>query len=55
VETYESLSEEGKKQGIWLTPTIMVNEKVVAAGRGVSERDIEKYVIKALQQGGGKS
>jgi hypothetical protein len=52
VETYESLSEEGKKQGIWLTPTIMVNEKVIAAGRGVSERDIEKFVIKALQQGG---
>jgi hypothetical protein len=49
VETYESLSAEGKRYGIWLTPTIMVDETVIAAGRGIPEKDIEKYVKKALQ------
>lgn len=50
VEIYESLSAEGKRYGIWLTPTIMVDETVIAAGRGIPEKDIEKYVLKALQR-----
>lgn len=49
METYESLSPEGKRYGIWLTPTIMVGETVIAAGRGIPEKDIEKFVKKALQ------
>ncbi len=49
METYESLSAEGKQYGIWLTPTIMVDETVIAAGRGIPEKDIEKYVTKAIQ------
>ena len=50
VETYESLSAEGKRYGIWLTPTIMVDETVIAAGRGIPEKDIEKHVLKALNK-----
>jgi protein-disulfide isomerase len=44
VEKYESLSAEGEKYGIVFTPTILVDDKVVAAGRGVSEKEIEKFV-----------
>jgi hypothetical protein len=49
VRTYESLSAEGEKYGIWLTPTIIVNEKVIVAGRGIAEKEIEKHVRKALE------
>jgi hypothetical protein len=49
VVVLESLSPEGERYGILFTPTVMVNNKVIAAGRGVSEKDIEKYVKKALE------
>ncbi len=48
---YESLSDEGEKYGIMLTPTVIVGSRVVAAGRGVSEKEIEKSVLKALEEG----
>jgi protein-disulfide isomerase len=48
VKKYESLSPEGKKAGILLTPTVIINEKVVSAGRGLSEKDYEK-LIRAAQ------
>ena len=50
VVVHESLSQEGERYGILFTPTIMVNNKVIAAGRGVSEKEIEKYVKKALEE-----
>jgi hypothetical protein len=49
VYTYESLSSEGEKYGIILTPTIIVNDKVMAAGRGTAEKEIEKWVRKAIE------
>jgi protein-disulfide isomerase len=50
VKKYESMSAEGKKYGVLLTPTVIINEKVVSAGRGLSEKDYEK-LIKAAQEG----
>lgn len=50
VKKYESMSPEGKKYGVLLTPTVIINEKVVSAGRGLSEKDYEK-MIKAAQEG----
>jgi hypothetical protein len=44
VEVHESLSAEGERYGIMFTPTVMVNETVLAAGRGVSEKEIDKLV-----------
>jgi hypothetical protein len=44
VKKYESLSPEGKKAGILLTPTVIINEKVVSAGRSLSEKDYEKLI-----------
>jgi hypothetical protein len=48
VFTYESLSSEGEKYGIILTPTIIINDSVVAAGRGTAEKEIEKWINKEL-------
>jgi hypothetical protein len=54
VYTYESLSSEGEKYGIILTPTIIINDKVVAAGRGTAEKEIEKWVKKAFEANSGE-
>ncbi len=48
VKKYEAISPEGKKYGILLTPTVVINDKVVAAGRGLSEKDLEKAIQKAI-------
>ena len=50
VEIYEALSAEGEKYGVLLTPTVIVNDKVIAAGAGFSEKGIEKYVSQLLDQ-----
>ena len=50
IETYEAMSAEGEKYGVFLTPTVMVGEKVVGAGRGISEKEIEKYVRQILEK-----
>ena len=50
IETYEAMSTEGEKYGVFLTPTVMVGEKVVGAGRGISEKEIEKYVRYLLEK-----
>jgi thiol-disulfide isomerase/thioredoxin len=47
VQKYESLSAEGEKYSIILTPAIVINDKVVAAGRGTAEKDLERMVRKA--------
>jgi hypothetical protein len=50
VETYEALSAEGEKYGVFLTPTVIVEDKVIGAGRGISEKEIEKYVRQLLEK-----
>lgn len=50
VKKYEAISPEGQKYGVLLTPTVIINEKVVAAGRGLSEKDIEKYIRKLIEE-----
>ena len=50
VKKYEAISPEGEKYGILLTPTVIVGDKVVAAGKGISEKDLEKIIRKALEE-----
>ncbi len=50
VKKYEAISPEGEKYGVLLTPTVIVGDKVVAAGRGISEKDLEKIIRKALEE-----
>jgi protein-disulfide isomerase len=49
VAKFEAISEEGDKYGIMLTPAVMINEKLVAAGKVLSEAEIEKLVGKELE------
>ncbi len=50
IKKYEAISPEGKKYGVLLTPTVIVNDKVISAGRGISEKDIEKLIKKLLEE-----
>jgi len=49
VKKYGAISSEGQRYGVLLTPTVIINEKVVAAGRGLSEKDLEKYIRKLIE------
>ena len=40
----DALSEEGSKYGIMMTPTLVINGKVVSAGKVPSEVEIEKMI-----------
>ncbi len=49
VAKFDALSEEGDKYGIILTPTVVINDKVVAVGKVISEDDLEKSIKKELE------
>ena len=49
VKHLAALSSEGDKYGIILTPTLVVNDKVVSVGKVLSEDDIEKIVKKQME------
>lgn len=49
VEKYPAMSEEGDKYGVMMTPTVVVNEKVVAAGSVPSESDFERIYKQELE------
>ena len=46
VTHFDALSAEGDKYGILMTPTIVINDKVVSFGKVPSEDDIEKMIKK---------
>jgi protein-disulfide isomerase len=48
VAKYEAISNEGKKYGIMFTPAMVINDKVVVAGRVPTEGDIEKLYKREL-------
>ena len=41
------MSAEGEKYRIFLTPAVMVEDRVISAGRGISEKGIEEAVVQA--------
>ena len=43
-----ALSAEGEKYGILMTPTIVINDKVVSIGKVPTEDDIEKMIKKEM-------
>jgi protein-disulfide isomerase len=45
-----ALSPEGDKYGIVLTPTVVINDKVVSVGKVISEDDLEKLVKKEMEE-----
>jgi thiol-disulfide isomerase/thioredoxin len=44
----DSLSAEGDKYTVMSTPTVVINDKVVAVGKLLSEEEIERYINKEL-------
>jgi len=48
VAKYEAISNEGKKYGIMFTLAVVINDKVVVAGRVPTEGDIEKLYKREL-------
>ena len=48
VEKYDALSKEGDKYSVMLTPTVVINEKVVSVGKLLSEAEFEKAIQKEV-------
>jgi len=49
VAKFDGISEEGRRYGIMLTPTVVINDKVIASGKVISETDLEKAIEKELE------
>ena len=49
VAHYDALSQEGDKYGIMMTPTMVINDKVVSVGKVPTESDIEKMLKKEME------
>lgn len=45
----DALSDEGDRYGIMITPSIVINDKVVSVGKIPSENDIEKMIKKEME------
>ena len=45
----DAISEEGSKYNVLFTPTVVINEKVVASGEVISESDLEKAIKKEME------
>ncbi len=50
VNKFDALSSEGDKYGIMMTPTIVINDKVVSVGKVPTEGDIEKMIQKEMEK-----
>ena len=48
VTKFDALSDEGDKYDIMITPTVVINERVIAAGKLISEGELEKSIKKEL-------
>jgi thiol-disulfide isomerase/thioredoxin len=49
VTKFDAMSSEGDKYCIMMTPTLVINEKVVSVGKVPSEEDIEKLIKKEIE------
>jgi len=49
VSKFDAISQEGRKYKVLFTPTVVINDKVIAAGSVISESDIEKALKKELE------
>jgi len=46
----DALSPEGDKYGIMMTPTLVINDKVVSIGKVPAEADIEKMINQLMEK-----
>jgi protein-disulfide isomerase len=44
-----AVSEEGRRYNVMFTPTVVINDKVVASGEVISESELEKAIQKEME------
>jgi len=49
VEKVDALSKEGDKYSVMLTPTVVINDKVIAVGKLLTEAEFEKAIKKEIE------
>ena len=49
VTKLDAVSEEGQKLQIFFTPAVAVNDKLVSAGEVISEANLEKAIMGAME------
>lgn len=49
VAKFDAMSPEGDKYCVMMTPTLVINDKVVSIGKVPSEDDIEKLINKEIK------
>jgi disulfide oxidoreductase YuzD len=49
VTKYDAMSAEGDRYAIMMTPTIVINDKVVSVGKVPTEDDIEMMIRKEME------
>ena len=49
VAKFDAISEEGRKYGIMFTPAVVINDKVLATGKVISENELEKAIKKEME------
>ena len=49
VARFDALSDEGDKYSIMSTPTVVINERVIAVGKLISEDELGKLIKKELE------
>jgi hypothetical protein len=49
VTKFYALSEEGDKYTVMSTPTVVIDDKVIAIGKLLSEEELEKFIKKELE------
>lgn len=49
VTKLDAISDEGQKYNVLFTPTVVINDKVVASGEVISESDLEKAIKKEME------
>jgi len=49
VSKLDAISDEGQKYNVFFTPTVVVNDKVVAAGEVISESELEKAIKEEME------
>ncbi len=52
VSKFDALSTEGDKYAIMMTPTLVINDKVVSVGKVPAEDDIEKMIKREIEAKG---